>query len=228
MKSGKFKQIFYNYVLAALFACLAVNLINFATSTIGLFTKNHTPTYTKISDSISTGSHEEEAVALTAPEAPTKTIASSYARKVASPIHTVKATASAPTDGNYISINGRIFKLTQSTIGNNGAPTVPANHAGIFKSLIVGHNTSIFGFINNLPHDQYISLNVTISFNGQVSTYTGATIHRYTKAEIDPAHPETANPDSLREYTRAYYKSTHSIMTCANGSSARDLVTLYQ
>ena len=70
MKSGKFKQIFYNYVLAALFACLAVNLINFATSTIGLFTKNHTPTYTKISDSISTGSHEEEAVALTAQKPP--------------------------------------------------------------------------------------------------------------------------------------------------------------
>lgn len=218
MKSGKFKQIFYNYALAALFACLAVNLINFATSTIGLFTKNHTPTYTKISDSISTGSHEEEAVALTAPEAPTKTIASSYARKVVAPIHTVKATAKP--SGDYIIVGGRTIAM----VSVNDTNWTPANSAARLTGcrddackFIFAHNLPhLFGHLNSAANGEA----VTISINGEAHTYRIAKTERIAKAGAPMWSIVRAISSDHQHYA-------YALMTCVgNGATERDVIYL--
>ena len=214
MKSKKF---LHNYLLATLFACLVVGVVNFATSTVKLFVNGSAPVYAKAVDGINITSEETEATPITTPEPQIKTIARTYATNTPV-VRAVKA--SARSTGDYITVGGRTIAMVNVTDTNwtpgNSAARLTGCRDDICKFIFAHNYPHLFGHLNHAS----IGEAITISINGEVRTYHIAAKERVNKNTIPMWRV-------VRGISSSHAQYSYALMTCVgNGATERDIIYL--
>ena len=216
----KSKQIFNNYLLATLFACLVVSAVNFATSTLKLiFNRGNTPVYAQVVDGVSNISTTDEAATITTPEREIKTIAGTYAsaRRSTPVVRTARATT---TSGDYIIVGGRTISLISVTdtdyVPSNAAARLTGCNNDACKFIFAHNYAGLFGHLNSASLGEAI----TISVNGEVRTFHIAAKERVNKNTIPMWRTVRAISSDQTHYA-------YALMTCVgNGATERDIIYL--